>query len=35
LFIYVYLLVEINGAVHTAVKQYLADKDAPGTRKRA
>ena len=34
LFIYAYLLVEINGAVHTAVKQYLADKDGASGRKR-
>jgi|KBSMisStandDraft_5_1062788.scaffolds.fasta_scaffold555342_2 hypothetical protein len=26
LLIYLYLLVEINGAVHTAVEKYLADK---------
>ncbi|HMF39424.1 MAG TPA: hypothetical protein VKQ32_01960 [Polyangia bacterium] len=34
LFIYGYLLLEINGAVHTAVKKYLADRDAPPRRKR-
>ena len=26
LFIYVYLLAEINGSIHTAVKKYLASK---------
>ena len=26
LFIYGYLLIEINGAIHTAVKKYLASK---------
>ena len=26
LFIYAYLLVEINGSIHTAVKKYLATK---------
>jgi hypothetical protein len=28
LFIYLYLLVEINGSIHNAVKTYLADKNA-------
>jgi hypothetical protein len=34
LFIYAYLLVEINGSVHTAVKKYLAEANAPARRTR-
>ena len=34
LFIYAYLLVEINGAIHTAVKKYLAAKKDAATKKR-
>jgi hypothetical protein len=35
LFIYAYLLVEINGSVHTAVKKYLAEQQRdPGAHRR-
>ena len=34
LFIYAYLLVEINGSVHTAVKKYLADEKPTAHRRR-
>jgi fructose-specific phosphotransferase system IIC component len=34
LFIYVYLLVEINGTIHTAVKRYVTDKNAQKNPKK-
>jgi hypothetical protein len=34
LFIYAYLLVEINGAIHTAVKKYLANKKDVAAKRR-
>lgn len=34
LFIYVYLLAEINGSIHTAVKKYLTDKNAQKNPKK-
>jgi hypothetical protein len=34
LFVYAYLLVEINGSVHTAVKKYLAASEKPAAHRR-